>query len=121
MKGANRATTSLYAVGLLLADKHDRKPPFGVALRIHDEGCNSVSRKHGYYLHAKALKAKPGLVNDKANIRYYTLPFAGSKYVFWVIEPALDDGRWNGCTMKRPIQADCTEEGGVRELKDISG
>jgi hypothetical protein len=66
----------------------------------------------------EARKQKPSLSADMANIRHYTLTFVGSGFVFWVIQPALSDGRWDGCTMTRLTGADCTDEYGVRELME---
>lgn len=68
-----------------------------------------------HYLHAKAREPRLGL--ERRNVRHYTLIFVGHKFVFWVLEPTLDDGGgWAGCVMKRLFGADCTDEYAIREL-----
>ncbi|KAK3376216.1 hypothetical protein B0T24DRAFT_699494 [Lasiosphaeria ovina] len=76
-----------------------------------------------WYLLAEARKAskRPDDISDDdtAIVRHYTLTFVGHKFVFWVLQPTLDEeGRWAGCVMKRLFGADCTDEHALRELAD---
>jgi hypothetical protein len=57
---------------------------------------------------------KPEYLDD---LRYYGLTLVGPKFVFWILQPLVDErGSWNGCTMTRLCGADCTDPYGVREL-----
>lgn len=78
----------------------------------------SLSLYNRYHLHSEAQKAKPAICSDSTTIRHYSLTFVGPKFVFWVLQPDIADGKWNGCTMKRLVGADASDEYGVRQLID---
>lgn len=78
----------------------------------------SLALFNRYNLHSEAQQAKPNLGNDLATIRHYTLTFVGPKFVFWVLQPDIAEGKWNGCTMKRLVGADASDEYGVKQLID---
>jgi hypothetical protein len=69
-----------------------------------------------YQLFAKAPQAKLHSHHDQTDIQHYVLEFVGHKSVFWIIEPTLDDGKWNGCVMRTLLGAGYTDECGVKEL-----
>ncbi|KAB5514922.1 hypothetical protein GE09DRAFT_1264357 [Coniochaeta sp. 2T2.1] len=78
----------------------------------------SLALFNRWYLHSEVRKARPSLAENLSNLRHYALTYVGSKFVFWVLRPTLNDGTWKGCTMTRLIGADCADEYGVRELID---
>ncbi|EFY84160.1 hypothetical protein MAC_08232 [Metarhizium acridum CQMa 102] len=78
----------------------------------------SLALFNRYRLHSEAKKAKPTVCSDSTTIRHYSLTFVGPKFVFWVLQPDIADGKWNGCTMKRLVGADASDEYGVGQLID---
>ncbi|KAI1130545.1 hypothetical protein F5Y10DRAFT_263057 [Nemania abortiva] len=78
----------------------------------------SLALFNRWRLYSDARKADPTLAEDISNIRHYTLTFVGSLFVFWVLQPTIRDGQWNGCTMTRLVRANCIDEYGVRTLID---
>lgn len=78
----------------------------------------SLALYNRWRLHSEARIAKPTLPDDTPNIRHYALTFVGSIFVFWVLQPTIHDGQWNGCTMTSLIKADCADVYDIEELVD---
>jgi hypothetical protein len=95
--------------------KRDGQSEDTAIAQVAAAGCVALFNR--YQLHAEALKANPDLGGD-ASIRHYGLTLVGPKFVFWILQPSVEEGCWHGCTMKRLTGADCTDEYGMREMID---
>ncbi|KAL9043428.1 MAG: hypothetical protein Q9214_003387 [Letrouitia sp. 1 TL-2023] len=55
---------------------------------------------------------------QECQLRHYVLTITKSRYKLWCVRPNLQDGKWNGCNMKKIFVASLVSEQGVRSFVD---
>lgn len=55
---------------------------------------------------------------QECQLRHYVLTITKSRYKLWCVRPNLQEGKWNGCNMKKIFVASLASRQGVKSFVD---